>query len=49
MNTICQTAHGKFKIKTDKNINVGGKNFCVNLVLYEKNISLLAKNRPRRM
>ena len=41
MNSICQTIHGKFKVKTDtKNINVGGRNFCVNLALYEKETSL---------
>lgn len=34
---ICQTSFGRFKIKMDdKNINVGGKTFCVNIGLYEK-------------
>jgi hypothetical protein len=34
--SICQTNFGKFKIKVDKqNIFVGGKNSCVNIVLYE--------------
>jgi hypothetical protein len=34
--TICQTAFGKFRIRVDdKQINVGGKTFCVNIALYE--------------
>jgi hypothetical protein len=38
---ICQTSFGRFKVKiNDKNINVGGKTFCVNIVLYEKETSL---------
>jgi hypothetical protein len=38
---ICQTTFGRFKIKIDdKNINVGGKNFCVNIALYEKETTL---------
>lgn len=38
---ICQTSFGKFKIKIDdKNINVGGKTFCVNIALYEKETAL---------
>ena len=37
MNESCQTDFGKFRIKIDKeNIKVGGRNFCVNLALYEK-------------
>jgi hypothetical protein len=39
--SICQTNFGKFKIKVDtSNINVGGRNFCVNIALYEKETSL---------
>jgi hypothetical protein len=41
MNDICQTDFGKFKIKIEKdNIKIGGRNFCVNLALYEKETSL---------
>jgi hypothetical protein len=41
MNESCQTDFGKFRIKIDKeNIKVGGRNFCVNLALYEKETSL---------
>jgi hypothetical protein len=41
MNELCQTDFGKFGIKIDKdNIKVGGRNFCVNLALYEKETSL---------
>jgi hypothetical protein len=39
--TICQIKIGKFKIKVDKkNIFVGGKNFCVNIALYENETTL---------
>jgi hypothetical protein len=38
--TICQTDFGKFKIKIDNNINVGGKTFCVNIALYESEPTL---------
>jgi len=38
---ICQTSIGRFKIKVDdKNINVGGKTFCVNIALYENETTL---------
>jgi hypothetical protein len=41
MNDICQTDFGKFRIKIERNnIKVGGRNFCVNLALYEKGTSL---------
>lgn len=37
----CRTDFGKFKIKLEENnINVGGRNFCVNIILYEKEITL---------
>lgn len=39
---ICKTSFGRFKIKVDdKNINVGGKTFCVNIALYEKGATSL--------
>jgi hypothetical protein len=39
--TICPTSFGKFKINVDnKNINVGGKTFCVNIALYETETTL---------
>ena len=39
--TTCPTTFGKFRIKVDnKNINVGGKTFCVNIVLHENETSL---------
>lgn len=38
MQSICQTDFGRFKIKIDnKNIHVGGRQFCVNLALYDNN------------
>lgn len=38
---VCQTLFGKFKIRIDdRNINVGGRTFCVNIALYEKETSL---------
>jgi hypothetical protein len=38
---VCQTQFGRFKVKVDdKNINVGGKTFCVNIALYEKETTL---------
>ena len=41
MNGICETEFGTFKVKMEgDNINVGGKNFCVNLALYKKETSL---------
>ena len=41
MNGPCETHFGKFRIKMDgNNINVGGRNFCVNIALYEKEASL---------
>jgi hypothetical protein len=41
MENICKTDFGTFRVKVDKqNINVGGKNFCVNIVLQEKETSL---------
>jgi hypothetical protein len=37
----CQTPFGRFKIKVDdKNINVGGRTFCVNIALYENETTL---------
>ena len=38
--SLCQTSFGKFRIKVDNNIIVGGKIFCVNIVLYENETSL---------
>lgn len=39
--TICQTAFGRFKIKMDnKNINVGGRTFCANIALYDNETAL---------
>lgn len=41
MDEVCQTEFGKFKVKIEKNnIKLGGRTFCVNLVLYEKETSL---------
>ena len=41
MNEVCQTEFGKFKIKVDNdNIKVGGRHFCVNLALHEKETTL---------
>jgi hypothetical protein len=38
---ICPTEFGKFRIKVDnKNINVGGKTFCVNIALYKNETTL---------
>ena len=37
----CSTQFGKFNIKLDNtNINVGGRNFCVNIALYENETNL---------
>jgi hypothetical protein len=41
MESICQTDYGKFRISLeDDNIKVGGRNFCVNIVLYKDKTSL---------
>jgi hypothetical protein len=41
MNGQCKTNFGKFRVKMDgNNINVGGRNFCVNIALYEKEACL---------
>jgi hypothetical protein len=41
MDFTCQTEFGKFRINTkDENIKVGGRNFCVNIVLYKEKTSL---------
>lgn len=41
MESICQTDYGKFRISLeDDNIKVGGRNFCVNIVLYKEKTSL---------
>jgi hypothetical protein len=41
MGEVCETEFVKFRIKLDKeNIKVGGRNFCVNLALYQKETSL---------
>ena len=39
--SVCKTDFGKFKFRVDdKNINVGGRTFCVNIALYENETSL---------